>query len=100
MYIYKTTNIKNGKVYIGQHSRGSESYLGSGTLLRRAILKHGITNFQKEIIEECSTKKELNEREIYWINEIGIFDEGLDFHLNSKAVNFPFASSIKSISCF
>lgn len=34
------------------------------------------------------------------INEIGIFDEGLDFHLNSKAVNFPFTSSIKSISCF
>jgi hypothetical protein len=31
------------------------------------------------------------------IKEIGIFDEGLDFHLNSKAVNYPFASSIKSM---
>ena len=81
MYIYKTTNIKNGKVYIGQHSRGSESYLGSGTLLRRAILKHGITNFQKEIIEECSTKKELNEREIYWINHFNSTDRMFGYNI-------------------
>ncbi len=68
MIIYKTTNLKNGKVYIGQDSKNNPNYFGSGLNLERAIKKHGIENFKKEIIETCENKETLNEREIFWIN--------------------------------
>lgn len=69
MIIYKTVNAINGKFYIGQDSKNNPEYLGSGTLLKRAIEKYGKENFIKEIVEVCSTKTELNEREKYWIKE-------------------------------
>lgn len=68
MYIYKTRNIINNKIYIGQSSRSEDcSYLGSGLLLNLAIQKYGGENFEKEILEYCSNKTKLNEREKYWI---------------------------------
>ena len=71
--IYKTTNLINLKIYIGQDSRNNPNYYGSGKLLIRAIKKYGKENFKKETIEECKTKDELDEKEIYWIK-----------HYNSK----------------
>lgn len=71
-FVYITTNHVNGKQYIGQRKYDKQGkwkeYLGSGIILSRAIEKYGLKNFSKEIIEECKTKKILNEREIYWIN--------------------------------
>ena len=71
-FVYITTNHVNGKQYIGQRKYDKQGkwkeYLRSGIILSRAIEKYGLKNFSKEIIEECKTKKILNEREIYWIN--------------------------------
>ena len=71
-FIYITTNHINGKRYIGQRKYDKQGkwkdYLGSGVVLSKAITKYGIENFSKEIIEECNSKKELNEREKYWIS--------------------------------
>jgi group I intron endonuclease len=69
MIIYKTVNVLNGKFYVGQDSKNNPEYLGSGTVLKRAIEKHGRNNFIKETLEVCSTQEELNEREKYWIKE-------------------------------
>lgn len=69
MIIYKTTNLINGKFYIGQDYNNNPDYLGSGKLLKRAIKKYGQENFIKEVIEICDSKEQLNEREIFWINE-------------------------------
>ena len=70
MIIYEIKNKVNGKLYIGQHSSDElGSYWGSGKLLKYAINKYGIDNFERSIIERCSTKDELNEREKYWIKE-------------------------------
>lgn len=69
MIIYKTTNIINGKFYIGQDSKNNPNYLGSGTALSRAIKKYSRENFVKETLEKCNTKDHLNEREIYWIEK-------------------------------
>lgn len=68
-YIYKTTNLCNNKIYIGQHKGQifDPYYYGSGTLFQRAFKKEGKENFKCEILEECETAKILNEREIYWI---------------------------------
>ena len=70
VFIYIKTNLINGKQYIGQKNlnRGHRCYLGSGTLLLRAIKKHGRENFSQDIIETCSSKEEMDEREIYWIS--------------------------------
>lgn len=69
-FIYITTNNINGKKYIGQkayHMPNWKNYLGSGTHLTRAIKKYGRENFSREIIDEANSKKELDEKEIYWI---------------------------------
>lgn len=69
-YIYKTTNLINSKVYIGQKRSCeflNEQYLGSGTLLRKALKKYGKENFKVELVEWCASKEDLDQRECYWI---------------------------------
>lgn len=50
--VYRTTNLINGKFYIGIHRTDDplDAYLGSGTILRRSIAKYGEKNFRKEIL--------------------------------------------------
>lgn len=66
MIVYKTTNLVNGKIYIGKDAKNDPKYLGSGILLKQAIKKHGRSSFVKEVLEYC-TECTINEREKYWI---------------------------------
>lgn len=50
MIIYKTTNLINGKIYIGKDKHNNSKYLGSGRRLIKAIQKYGRDFFLKEII--------------------------------------------------
>lgn len=70
MQIYKTINLINGKIYIGKQIRNNPNYIGSGIILKKAIEKYGKENFTKEILEYCSSKEELNSREIFWIKKL------------------------------
>jgi len=67
--IYKTTNIINDKIYIGQSNFNRENYLGSGKMIIRALKKYGTKNFKKEILEflPCNMQDLLDEKEKYWI---------------------------------
>ena len=78
-YIYLITNHINGKRYVGQtvnpiHYRWSkhieEAYGGnkSNSLLHRAIIKYGASNFGVNILEECADT-ELNEKEKNYIKK-------------------------------
>ena len=69
--VYKTTNLVNGKVYIGKHETDNldDGYLGSGILIQRAIEKYGKENFKREILFECSTREEMNAKEAELVNE-------------------------------
>ena len=63
--IYKLTNKINDKFYIGKHQTYdlNDGYTGSGKLIRRAINKHGIDNFTKEILFVFDNEYEMNEKE-------------------------------------
>ena len=51
MIIYQTTNLINGKKYIGKDANNNPNYIGSGADLKIAIKEYGKHNFKKEIIE-------------------------------------------------
>jgi group I intron endonuclease len=83
MEIYKTTNLLNGLIYIGKSVKHRPSYLGSGIHLVRAVKKDGRINFKKEIIEFCSSQKELNEREIFWIKELDARNPSIGYNITA-----------------
>lgn len=58
--VYKTTNLTNGRYYIGIHSTENinDGYLGSGTLLAKAVIKYGRDNFRRDILSEWKTRDE------------------------------------------
>lgn len=83
-FIYITTNMINGKKYIGKrkYSYGWEKYLGSGVALKKAIVKYGKQNFKREIIEECSSLDELNNAEIKWISYFNAVESDCFYNLS------------------
>lgn len=68
MYIYKITNTINSRWYIGKHNGTDPTYMGSGKILKQAYAKYGKESFIKEILETCTSEKELNLREQHWIS--------------------------------
>ena len=68
MKIYLTTNLVNGKIYIGQTRTDDPNYLGSGTLIVKAVQKYGRENFKRETLEVVNKEDYLDEREIFWIS--------------------------------
>lgn len=91
-YIYKITNLINGKQYVGQtsltiqdrfkeHLKDSRKQLDRP--LYRAINKYGEENFIIEEIEECSLDI-VNEREIYWIDKLGTYSNGYNATLGGE----------------
>ena len=69
--IYKTTNLVNGKIYIGRHiihnNKLDDGYLGSGDVFIRAVKKYGVENFRREEIEFC-TEETVENKEEFWID--------------------------------
>lgn len=58
--VYKVTNSKNGKFYVGVHKTNNpmDRYLGSGEQIKAAVKKYGRDAFVKEILHECQTSAE------------------------------------------
>ncbi len=81
MVIYKTTNLTNGKYYIGLDTKNRPEYLGSGKILKQAIKKSGREQFKKEILEECKTIEELRSREVYWISYYNSTDPRFGYNI-------------------
>lgn len=63
--IYKITNKLDGKIYIGKHQTTDlgDGYMGSGKILKRAIDKHGLENFTKEILFQFDNEADMNAKE-------------------------------------
>jgi hypothetical protein len=69
--VYKIINLKNNKEYIGVHSTNdfNDDYMGSGSIINRAISKHGIDSFSKEILYCFDSRVEALEKERELVNE-------------------------------
>ena len=70
-YIYITTNLIDGKKYLGKHKATAfdEKYKGSGVYLNHAINKYGWDNFRCELLESFDTREELNAAEKKYIQK-------------------------------
>lgn len=69
--VYKTTNLVNGKIYVGLHVTKDldDDYLGSGKQIQAAIKKYGRANFKREYIKICETPEEMYNLEAEIVNE-------------------------------
>lgn len=69
--IYETTNLINGKKYIGMHQTNdiNDGYLGSGVALCAAIQKYGSKNFKKRILHQVDTYEKMVKLEQELITE-------------------------------
>lgn len=91
--IYKITNLKNNKIYIGQtiqsidkRIRSHKSHLKCGVhhneLLQRTYDKYGEDIFKFETIEECDIKN-IDERERYWIFHYKTIDRKFGYNFEN-----------------
>lgn len=83
-YIYLTTDLLNGRKYIGKHKAKQfepHRYLGSNKHLKSRIAKYGKENFTCEMLQECFTFEELNEAEKYWIAKYDAFNSDEFYNL-------------------
>ena len=92
MYIYAITNKINDKIYIGQCSKEvseSQKYFGSGLVINKAIDKHGIDKFEKKIIIDNVTNKNLlNELEKHYIQLYASFIKGIGYNITRGGGGF------------
>lgn len=79
MLIYKIVNQVNGDFYIGKTTKPKEvrlqehfynSSYNSQTHLHRAMRKYGCSNFSIEEVESQVMEEKLDEREIFWIENL------------------------------
>lgn len=92
-YIYKTTNLVNGKIYIGlcrYKTIRKGIYYGSGTYLKLAIRKYGKINFKKEILDIAFSEEELFEKEKYWIKKLNARDPKVGYNFKEGGIDGPF----------
>jgi group I intron endonuclease len=93
--IYKITNLVNSKIYIGQTTKKLEIRIGThkkdsnknNTYLNRAFAKYGFDNFKFEIIEQCKSVNELNEREVYYINLYNSTNREIGYNIHGGGRN-------------
>lgn len=97
-YIYKITNTKNGKVYIGktlftvdkrwsEHCRTYKRQDHQGRPLYSAMLKYGIDAFKVETIEQCEDDI-ASDRERYWIEYFRSFKYGYNATLGGDGIQY------------
>lgn len=69
--VYQTTNLLNGRIYIGKHktSNLNDGYMGSGKILLEAIAKYGIENFKRDILFNFDNEIDMNAKEAELVDQ-------------------------------
>ena len=58
-YIYKTTDLRNNKIYVGQHKTKTfdNKYFGSGIVIQQLLQKYGTSIFKQSIKQREAARK-------------------------------------------
>lgn len=93
--IYGIINLVNSKIYVGQTKRTlkerMEDHKYGDLYVDKAIKEYGWENFRAEVIEECTTFEELNEREKFWITELNsLYPNGYNLTNGGKHGNIVY----------
>lgn len=84
-YVYRITNLINGKKYIGKRSCKckieNDKYMGSGVLIKKAISKYGLENFKKEIVAICNTDEEAYTKENEEIEKVKAWSNPMYYNM-------------------
>lgn len=95
MLIYLVKNKLNGHMYVGQtirtldrrwacHVTAAYAYPNDLTCLGHAIRKYGKHQFELSILQECSSREELNAAEIAWIEKLDTYKNGYNQTLGGQ----------------
>ena len=84
-FIYITTNLINGKKYLGQKKIDDHgkwrNYMGSGVAFKQAVKKYGLENFKREIIDVANNADELNRLEKQYTVEMDCLNDRTFYNL-------------------
>lgn len=102
-FVYLTTNIVNGKIYIGQHeirnNKYSDNYIGSGGIhFRNAVKKYGKENFKRKILKLCYSINQLNGYETYFIKKFRATDPNVGYNVLPGPINLLNPSKIPEVN--
>ena len=88
-FVYLTTNLVNGKIYVGKHEFKNKvkNYLGSGTYFKRALKKYGEENFKRKILRLCYTLHELRIWEHVYIVKYKSYIRSIGYNIAKGDVN-------------
>lgn len=91
-WIYLTTNLVNGKIYVGKHEilenkKLNATYIGSGRLFKRALKKYGEENFKRKILRLCYTLHELRIWEHVYIVKYKSYVRSIGYNIAKGDVN-------------
>lgn len=90
MLVYKATNKKNGKMYIGKtiremsHAKArhhDRSKLGFDTYFYNSIRKNGIDAFTWEVIYNGTSDEDICEKEIFYIKQLNTRDKSVGYNM-------------------
>jgi group I intron endonuclease len=95
--VYVIKNQINGKIYVGQTSRGtrrrwvqhvSDCHRGLDLYLYRAMRKYGQENFSIEVIDHAQTREELDSLEHFWVEKLGARDSSVGYNMKEGGAGF------------
>lgn len=69
--VYKIVNKINNNIYVGIHTTENinDSYMGSGTNIKKAIKQFGMENFEKIILYQFDNEKDMLDKEKELVNK-------------------------------
>jgi predicted GIY-YIG superfamily endonuclease len=107
-FVYKITNLKNGKIYVGatlniNRRIGKHKHMSlsgkSNSLLHIDMRKYGFDSFRTEVIE-CCTEEDYLKKEIFYINSLKTYEPfGYNYRLTSGSESVQLGKT-KSIQVF
>ena len=87
-YIYLTTCLVNGKIYVGRHELNRDKkYIGSGELFKLAVKKYGKENFKRKILRICYSLHELRVWEHVYIVKHKSYIRSIGYNIAKGDVN-------------